>query len=410
MAFLARENIAMPDAVKDQLIFKWPDLEIRKYSACIVEGDYQALFTLQGEIKQVIDRPGRYGLNATELPGLGIIIDAVTGNRRFRAELYYISRRELLDKFGGPVDNVEDPVSQIPVRLTTYGEYMVRIADPQKLIYKITGTQNVPDNGAITDMTDEFVLTALRQSVVAKINDGTWKIFGLAGYTADIQKAVCERANESAADYGLEITRLPQFSINLDEQSRAEIEQFYQRRSAIGLASAAGGNYERAAAAAVQFGAGEGLAQGGGASAPLLYGVGMGAVQQGQNQPPPPPPTDPRYAGYRGPNGPAGGSAAAPAAPALACPSCGASNAASAKFCNACGASMAPAAAPCPACGAANPAGAMFCSACGKPMASAAPAVAEPEPAAPSAAVCAGCGAELGAQARFCAACGRAVE
>jgi hypothetical protein len=39
MAILGREFIAAPDTSKGQIVFKWPDHNIRKFSRCIVEPD-----------------------------------------------------------------------------------------------------------------------------------------------------------------------------------------------------------------------------------------------------------------------------------------------------------------------------------------------------------------------------------
>ncbi len=390
MAFLARENIAMPEAVKGQLIYKWPDLEIRKFSNCIVEGDYSALFTLQGEIKGVIDQPGRYPLEATELPFLGIFIDAFTGGNRFRSELYYISKRELLNKFGGPIDNVRDPISGIPCKLFVYGENLVKIADAQKLIYKYSGTQNIPDNSMITDLSNDFLLTSLKQAVVQKIARKEWEVYSLSAYTKDIQATTIEDANAQMGDYGLLITRMPTFNITLDDDSQAKLDKWYERQSMVTLAAQSGANYERAAAAEVQFGAGQGFAQGGGNSAAFL-GAGIGLGQQVLQPPPPPPPAT-------APAGPA-------ALPGTPCPSCGTANPTGAKFCASCGSSMAPPQARCPSCGVENAPAAKFCSSCGGAMA-AAPAAA---PAPPATLTCAGCGTQLAPGAKFCPSCGRAT-
>lgn len=399
MAFLARENIALPDQFKGQLIFKWPDLQIRKYSHCIVETDYSAVFTLQGEVKGIIDQPGRYALEATELPFFGVFVDALTGKNRFRAELYYVSKRELLDKFGGPIDNVRDPISGIPCRLFVYGEYMVRVANAQTLIFKYSGSQNIPDNAAITNLTDDFLLTALKVDVVQKVVAKEWQIYGLAGYQKEIQQVTVADANTSAAEYGLEITRLPQFNISLDDDSQAKLDVWYQRQSLVTLAAQSGPEYERAAALEVQFGAAKGL-ETGAANTPAFLGVGLGVGQQ-VVQPPPAPPGTGGYQGGGGGAAPPAGPPPAPAPaapPGVACPSCGVANQPGAKFCASCGKPMAPPKPACPSCGVENDASAKFCSSCGKPMAP------------PAAATCASCGTALAPGAKFCASCGKAVE
>lgn len=394
MPLLSRENIAMPDEVKGQLIYKWPDMHIRRYSHCIVEGDYQALFTLQGEIKGVIDQPGRWGLEASELPFIGIFQDnLVGGDGRYRSELYYISKRELPDKFGGPLTNIQDPLSQEFVRVMVYGEYMVKIVDPQALIYKLVGTVDVPSNSTITDQTDAFLMQALSQLIAKKVGQGEWKLLGIEAYTDEITQAVLEKANSSAQDYGLQYTKLPQFNINLDPEAEAALRELYKRQANINLFANVDPN---AAARAAQYemamGAAEGLSQGGAANTTAFLGMGVGLGQQFGGAFPGAPQAAPPAAAPAAP--------ASTPAPTLACPSCGTANPQGAKFCANCGTSMAPPAANCPSCGTQNPSASKFCSNCGTSMA-------PPPPAAP--ATCAGCGTELAPGAKFCPSCGRQV-
>ena len=62
----ARENIAVPDDRKGQIVFKWPDHEIRRFTHAIVAPDELAVFMYQGQVKGTLppemcirDRAGR---------------------------------------------------------------------------------------------------------------------------------------------------------------------------------------------------------------------------------------------------------------------------------------------------------------------------------------------------------------
>jgi len=77
----ARENIAVPDDRKGQIVFKWPDHEIRRFTHAIVAPDELAVFMYQGQVKGTLP-PGRHSIDATELPFLGIFADALTGGNR----------------------------------------------------------------------------------------------------------------------------------------------------------------------------------------------------------------------------------------------------------------------------------------------------------------------------------------
>ncbi len=125
-----RENIAVPDNRKGQIVFKWPDLNIRRFSNAIVAPDEVAVFMYQGEVKGTLP-PGRHRLDATEIPFLGIFADHLTGGNLYRVEIYFVGSREYPDlKFGGRVDNVQDPVTGLVVSLGVYGEYSLKVVDP----------------------------------------------------------------------------------------------------------------------------------------------------------------------------------------------------------------------------------------------------------------------------------------
>ena len=50
MALLGREFIAVPDDRKHQIVFKWPDHNIRKYTRAIVNADEMAMFVNTGQV------------------------------------------------------------------------------------------------------------------------------------------------------------------------------------------------------------------------------------------------------------------------------------------------------------------------------------------------------------------------
>src|SRR6201990_965818 len=133
MALLGREFIAVPDDRKGQIVFKWPDTTIRRFTRAIVNADEMALFVNTGQVVQTMG-PGRHQIDANELPGLGAVIDSITGGNASRAELYFVGTREYTGfKFGGRVDDVQDPRTGLVVTLRVFGDYALRIADPVRL-------------------------------------------------------------------------------------------------------------------------------------------------------------------------------------------------------------------------------------------------------------------------------------
>jgi membrane protease subunit (stomatin/prohibitin family) len=357
----ARENIAVPDDRKGQIVFKWPDHEIRRFTHAIVAPDEVAVFMYQGQVKGTLP-PGRHAIDATELPFLGIFADALTGGNLYRAELYFVGNREFTqNRFGGKIDSVQDPVSTLIVSLRVFGDYSIKVVDAANLLVNLVGTVDVTDNAAVTSWVAEQLLKVLRTDVTKQIVRNGWPILGLAAYTEDIEKAIIELANQQLATYGLTVARMGNFTISLDDESQKRLEQFSKDTAYSRLA----GSFQGYAAGEMALGAGQGMAQGGGAVSPAFMAAGFGLGGQ-MAQPVQAAPAPAAGAGF--PGGAGGYAAPAPSA--------------------------APGTVQCPQCHAATPAGGKFCASCGSPI---------------GAAHCTGCGAELPAGARFCAGCGQAT-
>src|SRR5438270_5841235 len=183
-----REFIARPDAAKAQILFKWPDTNIRKLTQLTVEQDEQAVFFRDGQVQGTVS-PGRSTLDSSEIPFLGKLVDAASGGNLFKTELYFISTREFPNlPFGGSIDNVVDPDTGIAVGLRVFGEYSLKAVEPQSLILQLVGTQQLHSNDQITDWMREQLLKVLRTDVTSHIVSQGWPILGIAAHTDEVEQ------------------------------------------------------------------------------------------------------------------------------------------------------------------------------------------------------------------------------
>ena len=380
MALLGREFIAVPDDRKGQIVFKWPDITIRRYTRAIVNADEMAMFVNTGQVVQTLG-PGRHQIDANELPGLGSIINVVSGGNAYRAELYFVGTREFTGfRFGGRVDDVQDPRTGLVVTLRVFGDYAMHVADPVRLVTNLTSTVDVTDNDRIAGWVSDQLLKVLRTHVTAQILRNGWPILGLMAYSAEIEQATIDAANGQLVAYGVQLTRMGNFDVNLSPEDEKQLKQLAKDTSYSQLA----GGFQNYAQGEMALGAGQGMAQGGsgvdgaflGAGFGLASGLGMqqasqlgqqlAAKQAAQQQGMPP------YGGQ--PQTPYGQGApaqppAAPSAPQAAagpvCANCQAANPGGARFCMGCGQPLAPVVAHCTECGTELPPGAHFCAGCG---------------------------------------------
>jgi membrane protease subunit (stomatin/prohibitin family) len=360
----ARENIAVPDGLKTQIVFKWPDLNIRRYSYAIVAPDEVAIFMYQGQVRGLLP-PGRHRLDATELPFLGEFADRLTGGNLYRTELYFVGSREYPSiAFGSRVDNVQDPVTGLVVSLVVEGEYSLRVIDPPTLLTNLTGTIDVTDNSAISSWSTQQLLKVLRGNVTQQIVNNGWPILGLAAHTPEVEKDVVGLAAQQLVPYGLTIARLGNFDISLDPRDEIQLKSLARDTAYSRLA----GSYQQYAAGTMQLGAGEGLSRGGQALSGAFLAAGLGVGSQVVQQPSvgPTPPPAPGFAG-----GPSYQSQPPSSAPQtqVECTACKTANPSGAKFCASCGTALPTAGGgTCAECAAPLVAGAHFCSTCGRPV------------------------------------------
>lgn len=372
-----REFIARPDQSKDQILYKWPDTNIRRFSQLTVQQDELAVFFRDGRVVGTV-QAGRVTLDSSEIPFLGMLLDAATGGNFFKTELYFISVREFPNlKFGGMVDNVVDPETQLAIGLRVFGEYSLRVTDPQSLILNLVGTQQLTSNDQITDWIREQLLKVFRDAVTTHIVANNWPILGIASKTREMEQDTLEQVQPQITTYGIEIVRMGNFTISIKEEDEATLKNY---RKDVQYTRLAGGFQQYGAGEALK-GIGQGAAQGGGEASPAILGIGMGLGQVVSGQ-------------------------AAGGAPQVQvrCSKCGALNPENTKFCGNCGNDLTashtqaqPVGQTCAKCGTQNVAGAKFCSNCGEALVAAE-------------ITCTQCGTKNAPGARFCANCGNSLQ
>jgi len=97
-----RNFIARSDAAKNDIIYAYPERNVRMMTQLTVGADEVAVFVKDGQVQGKLG-PGRHTLDAQNIPFLGRFIEAFTGGNLFVTEIYFVSLREFPGvKFGGP--------------------------------------------------------------------------------------------------------------------------------------------------------------------------------------------------------------------------------------------------------------------------------------------------------------------
>ncbi len=142
--------------------------------------------------------------------------------------MYFVSTRRFTDLKWGTMNPImlRDPEFG-PVRLRTFGTYVVRVSDPATFIREIVGTD--------AHFTTEEITDQLRNMIVSRFADllGESKIpvLDLAANYDELGQFVTERIKEGFAAYGLEITTLLVENISLPPA----VEEALDKRSSMGI-------------------------------------------------------------------------------------------------------------------------------------------------------------------------------
>lgn len=296
---VAEMMVARPPESKGLVIYKHPDPTIPMKAQLTVDQDDIACFFRDGKIVGMV-QPGRHTLESSNIPFLSNLIDSFTGGNVLRAEVFFITLREMPNyKFGGKIGAVEDPKSGIPVETMVHGSYSLRVTDPQKLLLGLVGMGNANNDGFVSWFR-ELLMKVMKDRIAELLVKKKWPLLDVTSgaYTEEIEQEVLEGVKTHVDSYGLSILRIGNFTIAINDEDKQTLKKLYTDAAYVRMAGGMQG-YQQFAGGKAMMGAGEGMAKGGGGGGggnPLLGGAGLGVgfgmanmftqQQQAYQQPP----------------------------------------------------------------------------------------------------------------------------
>lgn len=269
---LQRLFIEMPDDAKRQIAWKWPDQQIIQHSQLNVDLDYQAVFTNLGKVIGVMG-PGRHMLDEGASLALGWLVDRLTGDAYYDAEVYFITTRDIPNvEFGGPVDSLTDGPTGLVVTLRVFGELAFRVTDPSILLAKLIGTGAEGDFDAeISTWVKDQAMAAIRALLPNLVaSHGVLAMGQLQDATA---RSALAKANGTLSAYGLNLTTFGELNVNLPDADAQELKQFAAAKAYTAVAGSFDSAVRGEAALEIAHGISEGNV---GAQQGIVAGMMMG--------------------------------------------------------------------------------------------------------------------------------------
>ena len=184
-----RNFIARADEAKDDIIYKYPEKNIRMMTQLTVDADEVALFVKDGKVQGKLG-PGRHTLDTQNIPFLSRLLESFTGGNLFIAEVYFVTTREFPGvKFGGPIGDVRDPETGLGIGTMVYGDFSLQVTDPEKLVLGLVGLRP-HDNEEFLGWFKSQVLKVIRDRIAELLVKKKWPLLDVTSgaYTEEIER------------------------------------------------------------------------------------------------------------------------------------------------------------------------------------------------------------------------------
>lgn len=201
-------------------IWKYPHEDFNNMTELIVHESQEAIFFANGQAADTFG-PGRYKLNAENIPILTKLVDMVTGVSIFHCEVYFINKTVQMAVKWGTDSKVRfnEPTLGIPVELGASGEMNLAVSDGRKMLLKLVGTMKgiawgEEGAGFTKSLQTSFrplISTAVKSNLSAAIKQKNIDIVEIDEHLSELSNELRTKILPEFEEYGLTI---PQFYLN----------------------------------------------------------------------------------------------------------------------------------------------------------------------------------------------------
>lgn len=218
------------DDSSDTLVWRFPryENEIKQGAQLIVRQSQIAILVDQGKIADVF-ASGRHELATKNLP----VLSSIRGwkylfDSPFKAEVYFVNTRNFTNLKWGTKNPVmlRDPEFG-PVRLRSYGTYVVRVADPVKFVTEIVGTGGHFTLDGICDQLRNLIVTRFADM----LGESRIPVLDLAGNYDELSSLLTQKIAGEFLEYGLDVTKLLVENVSLP----IEVEEALDKRTSMNV-------------------------------------------------------------------------------------------------------------------------------------------------------------------------------
>lgn len=269
-----RSVIEWENIGSDVLFELWSenDNEIKNASKLIVGPGQGCIFVYEGRIRATITREGMTDLKTENIPFWTTISRMMQSfESEHKVGIYFFKRIEILNQKWGTTSPIkyDDPRYKFPVSLKAYGNYSLKISDPEQFYVNIVG-------GA-----ERFFISDLRETLINRIKQPMADYLAEAGYSyaqidaqrEEISAAMNEKLSRIFTGLGFTLTDFRIEGTSFDDDTLRRINRIADMTAEAQAAEAAGLDYSRMQQLEAMRDAAKN--EGGGAGMGMGLGAGM---------------------------------------------------------------------------------------------------------------------------------------
>ncbi len=271
--------IEYPDEMRDEIVHRFPETgygDFRIGSQVIVRESQSAVFFRDGRALDTFG-PGRHTIATANIPRIIDFIGRAFNDRTpFTAEVYFVSRREFVDrKWGTPQPIiVRNPGMGLGVALLQgFGSYSFQVEDAQQFVTQVVGAQGIYRTRDIENRLRDVLLSDLSDLLGETAADKS--VIELIGLINELSAGVRAKAQDHFSSLGLTLKSFIIANLKPSDKSAEELR-------AMGMLDMQ--TYTQLQAADALRDAAQNPSGGAGLTAGIGAGVGIGNVMTGALQ------------------------------------------------------------------------------------------------------------------------------
>lgn len=206
---------------QEELVYKFPFNNLTLGSVLTVNESQEAYFFKNGILCDSFTA-GRHILSSSNIPILQKLINLPSGGETtFMAEVWFISKLDKRNMFWGAGGlRVIDPYFQIPIKLSTRGQYGIRISDGGLFLKKLIGTIGFANTELIEEQFRSDVVEAVKVSIARFMKDNNININELGSEYRNLSKTISRELQQTFDQYGVQLLNFNIEDINFDETDK----------------------------------------------------------------------------------------------------------------------------------------------------------------------------------------------